>query len=58
MQIESKPPKLRFIYKSYLEAELAFDRLKHLRPHIVSHNGHLNALEVDMRQVQPQGGMQ
>jgi hypothetical protein len=58
MTIKYQGNKVYFIYQDYLSAESAYERLKHLSPHICSYGGHLNALVVDMSKVEPMGGVQ
>lgn len=58
MKIEVNDKHVYFIYKTYLEAENAFPRFKHLRPHICSRGARLNAIVIDMENVPTQGGEQ
>lgn len=55
MTITIKDGRVYFVYADRWQANEAFDRLKHLRPHICSQGGYFNALVVDLDKVQPMG---
>ena len=58
MTIQIKDGRVYFVYADRFQANEAFDRLRHLKPHIVSQGGYFNALVVDLDKVETMGEIQ